>query len=50
MPNSAVYNPESDVMTMDASVEDKIIMYSATLYEYTKKYADRTRLVPYGVL
>lgn len=37
-------------MTMDASVEDKIIMYSATLYEYTKKYAYRTRLAPYGVL
>ena len=39
MPDNPVSNPQLDVMTMNAPVEDKIIMYSATLYDYTKKYA-----------
>lgn len=33
-----VYSSQSDFGHSDAAVEDKIIMYSATLYEYTREY------------
>ena len=51
MPNDPIYNPQFDVMTMNAPVEDKITMYSATLYDYTKKYASSpvVHVSPYGV-
>lgn len=33
-----VYSSQSDFGHSNAAVEDKIVMYSATLYEYTREY------------
>lgn len=33
-----VYNSQSDFGHSEGAVEEKIIMYSATLYEYTREY------------
>lgn len=37
--SDAVYNPQADPMNANASVEDKIVMYSAALYDYTRECA-----------